>query len=81
MKLLLNSGLAVSCSQTNTRDMSTGRKERVALCKKLATWGESGFMSKSQLPASNREQEFLKGNSRDVYAEERGYVQSSTLSS
>ena len=48
MKLLLNSGLAASCSQANTRDISNGRKERVALCRRLATWGEGGFMSKSQ---------------------------------
>ena len=81
VKLLLNSGLAVSCSQANTKDISNGRKERVALCRRLATWGEGGFMSKSQFPTTDRGQELLKGNFRVIYTEEGGYVQSSAVSS
>ena len=72
MKLLLNSGLAVSCSQANTRDISNGRKERVALCRRLATWGEGGFMSKSQFPTTDQGAGTFKGEFQGYIYRGRG---------
>ena len=60
MKASSNSGLAARCLKTNIRETSIGRKQKVALFRKLATWGEGGLMSKSQRPTADQSQELLK---------------------
>ena len=47
--LLLNSGSAACCSKANTQEMSVGWKGKVALFRRLATWGEGRLVSKTQL--------------------------------
>ena len=47
--MLLNSGLAAHCSKVNTGEISAGRNRKIALIRRLATWGEDRLMSQNQL--------------------------------
>ena len=45
--VLLNSGSTACHSKAKTRVASVGLKGKIALFRRLATWGEGGLMSKS----------------------------------
>ena len=59
--LLLNSGLAAHCLNTNTLQTSVGRKGKVALFRRLATGGEGRLLSKSQPPPVDQGEEISGG--------------------
>ena len=59
--VLLNSGSAACCSKARTPETRVGRKGKVALFKRLATWGEGRFMPKSQLSIADQGARALNG--------------------
>lgn len=80
-KLLSNAGLAAHCSKANTQEMSAGRKGKLALFKRPATWGEHRLMSKNQLPDADQGARAFKGEFQGCTGGGGGYVQNRTVSS
>ena len=64
---LLSSGLAADYWKASTGETSVGRKGKVALFRRLATWGEGGLMSKSQFPTPDQWASAFKGEFQGVY--------------
>ena len=75
--LLLNSGLAAHCLNTNTLETSVGRKGKVTLFRMLATGGEGGLLSKSQLPPVDQRERAFKWSFKGVHTEGGDYVYNS----
>ena len=59
--LLLNPGPNAHHSIANSQETRVGRKGKEALIQMLATRGEGGLVSESQLPVAAREADIFKG--------------------